>query len=102
MGTAKNIATACNIIPPNADVLEITVETFPVLAEVKTASLVDAQHALQPYEAELEAISRSRWQRNKKHASAMLTYNDVVHAQVSPPTPTPHHHHHHDMQPRVR
>mmetsp|Transcript_11735 Transcript_11735/g.26427 ORF Transcript_11735/g.26427 Transcript_11735/m.26427 type:complete len:1004 (+) Transcript_11735:1-3012(+) len=82
VGTAKNIATACNIIPPNADVLEITVETFPVLAEVKTASLVDAQHALQPYEAELEAISRSRWQRNKKHASAMLTYNDVVHAQA--------------------
>ena len=30
VGTAKNIAMACNILPPDAAVLEITTETFPV------------------------------------------------------------------------
>lgn len=29
-GTAKNIAMACNILPVDADVLEITTETFEV------------------------------------------------------------------------
>ena len=40
VGTAKNIATACNILPPEADTLEITTETFPVLAELKTSELL--------------------------------------------------------------
>ena len=39
VGTAKNIATACNILPPDADVLEITTETFPVLAELQACNL---------------------------------------------------------------
>ena len=43
VGTAKNIATACNILPPTADVLEITSETFPVLGELKVADMLTAQ-----------------------------------------------------------
>ena len=35
VGTAKNIATACNILPAKAEVLEITCETFPALADLK-------------------------------------------------------------------
>ena len=31
VGTAKNIAAACNILPAGADTLELTCETFPVL-----------------------------------------------------------------------
>ena len=41
VGTAKNIASACNILPLTADILEITTETHPVLSEVKTAELLE-------------------------------------------------------------
>jgi hypothetical protein len=37
VGTAKNIAMACNILPTSAEVLELTTETYPVLAEVREA-----------------------------------------------------------------
>jgi magnesium-transporting ATPase (P-type) len=47
VGTAKNIATACNILPTDADTLEVTCETFPVLAELKTSSLLVASRALE-------------------------------------------------------
>jgi len=47
VGTAKNIACACNILPQEADVLEITTETFPVLADVKTTKLLEVQQTLE-------------------------------------------------------
>jgi len=46
VGTAKNIAYACNILPPDADILEITTETFPVLAELSVSRLANAQQQL--------------------------------------------------------
>ena len=42
VGTAKNIATACNILPAKAEVLEITCET-PALADLKTAEIMMVQ-----------------------------------------------------------
>eukprot|EP00965_Chrysotila_dentata_P054940 1823807-Pleurochrysis_carterae.AAC.2 len=39
VGTAKNVATACNILSPDADVLEITAETHPVLDQISTAEI---------------------------------------------------------------
>lgn len=53
VGTAKNIATACQILPPSAEVLELTTETFPVLAEIRTAELMAAQAQLQSARAVL-------------------------------------------------
>ena len=44
VGTAKNIATACNILPMTAEVLESR-ETFPVLAELKTSALLAVEKA---------------------------------------------------------
>ena len=38
---------ACNILPADAQTLEVTCETFPVLADVKTASLLATQRALE-------------------------------------------------------
>ena len=46
VGTAKNIATACNILPQECDILEITTETFLVLADVKTSELLNVQKTL--------------------------------------------------------
>ena len=46
VGTAKNIATACNILPSDADTLEVTTETFPVLADLKTSELLGVARAL--------------------------------------------------------
>ena len=46
VGTAINIARACNILPSNADVLEITTEKFPALADVPTADLLRVQRQL--------------------------------------------------------
>ena len=46
VGTAKNIATACNILPLSADVLEITSETYEALGEIKTAELLELQSKL--------------------------------------------------------
>ena len=43
VGTAKNIAKACNILPRGADILEITVETHPVLGELQTSQLIAMQ-----------------------------------------------------------
>lgn len=46
VGTAINIARACNILPGNADVLELTTEKFPVLADVATSDLLNVQRQL--------------------------------------------------------
>ena len=43
VGTAKNIAMACNILPPNADVLELTTETYPVLSELSATRMGEVQ-----------------------------------------------------------
>ena len=43
VGTAKNIAMACNILPTNADILELTTETYPVLGEVSAIKMVEVQ-----------------------------------------------------------
>ena len=51
VGTAKNIATACNILPAGCDLLEITTETFPVLNEVKTSELLAATKVLERAQA---------------------------------------------------
>ena len=40
VGTAKNIATACNILPATADTLELTTETHPVLGALRVAGAV--------------------------------------------------------------
>ncbi len=47
VGPAKNIATACNILPAGCDLLEITTETFPVLNDVKTSELLAASKVLE-------------------------------------------------------
>ena len=47
VGTAKNIATACNILPADGGVLELTCETFPVLAELKTSTLLRVAKSLE-------------------------------------------------------
>eukprot|EP00965_Chrysotila_dentata_P126160 4169909-Pleurochrysis_carterae.AAC.1 len=65
VGTAKNIAAACNILPKTADVLEITTETFPVLNELKTAEMMEVQLEIQQAEAEARhdprvAVARHR------------------------------------------
>lgn len=54
VGTAKNIAAACNILPPDAEILEITTDTFPVLAEVPLAKFVVAQQVLNTARVELQ------------------------------------------------
>jgi phospholipid-translocating ATPase len=62
VGTAKNIASACNMLPHSADVLEITTETFPVLADLKAQQLTSLQRTLEEvrHEAELRAKER-KW-----------------------------------------
>lgn len=52
VGTAKNIAMACNILPPNANVLELTTETYPVLGEVDALRMVDVQRKVADAERE--------------------------------------------------
>ena len=42
MGTAKNIATACNILPPDARVTELTDEVYPQLKKIKQQDLIQA------------------------------------------------------------
>ena len=46
VGTAKNIATACNILPSTADVFEITTESFPVLGHLRAAEILETQRRL--------------------------------------------------------
>ena len=46
VGTAINIARACNILSASARVLELTAESFPVLARLSTNEMLAAQHAL--------------------------------------------------------
>ena len=46
VGTAKNIATACNILPATADTLELTTETHAVLGSLRVADLLAAQEQL--------------------------------------------------------
>ena len=47
MGTAKNIAMACNILPASADVLELTTETFDVLESISTLKMASIQSKIQ-------------------------------------------------------
>ena len=47
VGTAKNIATACNILPQNADVLELTTETYPVLGEISSLKMTEVEHIVE-------------------------------------------------------
>ena len=61
VGTAKNIATACNILPADADVLELTAEKFPVLDELKTSEIARVQQRLA--DASREAARPSRLRR---------------------------------------
>ena len=42
VGTAKNIATACNILPPDARVTELTDEVYPQLKKIKQQDLIQA------------------------------------------------------------
>eukprot|EP00966_Prymnesium_polylepis_P011527 265415-Prymnesium_polylepis.1 len=56
VGTAKNIATACNILPLTADVLELTGETFDALNEIKTAELLELQEKLKADPSAREAL----------------------------------------------
>ena len=46
VGTAMNIARACNILPPTARVLELTVETLPALADVTGSEMLAVQDAI--------------------------------------------------------
>jgi len=46
VGTAINIARACNIMPSNARVIEVTTEEFPVLNQLDTATLIEIQEEL--------------------------------------------------------
>ena len=55
VGTAKNIASACNMLPLTADTLEITTETFPVLAELKSHELISLQTTLEELREEAAA-----------------------------------------------
>ena len=56
VGTAKNIATACNILPITADVLEITSDTYDALGEIKTAELLELQSRLSKEPAKEAAL----------------------------------------------
>ena len=47
VGTAKNIAMACNILPQNADVLELTTETYPVLGEISSLKMTEVEHIVE-------------------------------------------------------
>ena len=47
VGTAKNIAMACNILPASAKVLEITCETFEVLSLVSNAKMLAIQRKIE-------------------------------------------------------
>ena len=53
MGTAKNIAMACNILPASADVLELTTETFDVLESVSTLKMASIQRKIDQERARL-------------------------------------------------
>ena len=61
VGTAKNIAAACNILPPTADALEITTETYDALDRVKTADLLDLQERLRAGGAAASAGIIEEW-----------------------------------------
>lgn len=64
IGTAKNIATACNILPrAGARVLELTTESHPVLNELKTSELLKAQLVMAAVEAERDAAAQADWGR---------------------------------------
>ena len=55
VGTAKNIATACNILPGAADTLELTTETYPVLGALRVADLLTAQEQIRAASASTSA-----------------------------------------------
>jgi len=46
VGTARSIATACNILPATADTLELTAETHTVLGSLRVADLLASQEQL--------------------------------------------------------
>jgi len=57
VGTAKNIATACNILPAAADTLELTTETHPVLGALRVADLLAAQEQIRAASASTSAAA---------------------------------------------
>ena len=58
VGTARNIAAACDIVPLDAELLELTAETFPVLSTVRTARLLDIQLGLEAARPQPSALQR--------------------------------------------
>eukprot|EP00966_Prymnesium_polylepis_P108487 2511487-Prymnesium_polylepis.1 len=52
VGTAINIARACNILPSDANVVALTTEKFPVLADVSTAELLAIQRQIDKVKAD--------------------------------------------------
>ena len=85
VGTAKNIATACNILPSDADTLEITTETHPVLAELKAATLVRVGRvvAAARVQADREKARSGCWGRKAAHARAEASYEAIVQREVA-------------------
>eukprot|EP00316_Scyphosphaera_apsteinii_P025996 CAMPEP_0119328136 /NCGR_PEP_ID=MMETSP1333-20130426/72550_1 /TAXON_ID=418940 /ORGANISM="Scyphosphaera apsteinii, Strain RCC1455" /LENGTH=125 /DNA_ID=CAMNT_0007336909 /DNA_START=21 /DNA_END=395 /DNA_ORIENTATION=- len=61
VGTAKNIATACNILPRSATVLELTAEAFPVLGYLKTSEMLQAKQQLDLVLSGLHCSHHPRW-----------------------------------------
>ena len=81
VGTAKNIAKACNILPRGADILEITVETHPVLGELQTSALIAMQGQIAMAEAEAAAARKQDagvCGRFARRVRAALGRNDEV------------------------
>ena len=65
VGTAVNIARACEILPGSAKVLEITSDEYPVLAAVRTEDLLECQRELLQLDKANEALTApscvTRW-----------------------------------------
>jgi len=51
VGTAMNIARACNILPLEAEIIEFTCDSFPVLNELSTAEMLAVQQKLDSFRA---------------------------------------------------
>ena len=64
VGTAMNIARACNILPREAQIFELTADQFPVLGQLSTADMIEVQEREEP------ARERERERRAQAHAQA--------------------------------
>ena len=84
VGTAKNIATACNILPSTGRVslLEITTETHAVLNEVRTSDLLEAQLRLGRCEERRQLVATRRWGGRKARREAARFYAEELQAQI--------------------